>query len=76
MSPTGVPAMADDATRIAAAIALYDEALGVAPLELHDDLRTMQDGFRNQTNEQAAGDRLWQYNLTICGADVYLGSLD
>jgi hypothetical protein len=55
---------------------LYDEALQIAPEELIDDLHSLQDGFRQGDIPDAAWESLIDYQLRVCGAWVYLGSLD
>jgi hypothetical protein len=55
---------------------LYDEALQIAPEELIDDLHSLQDGFRQADIPDAAWESLIDYHLRVCGAWVYLGSLD
>ena len=77
MSPTGIPYMGTQESKRQAAVALYDEALQIAPAELIDDLHTLQDGFRDGTPiPEAAGESVLEYHLGVCGAHVYLGSQD
>jgi hypothetical protein len=77
MSVSGIPYTGTDESRRQAAVALYDEALQIAPEELIDDLHTLQDGFRPGTPEpKAVGESVFEYHLSVCGAWVYLGSLD
>jgi len=77
ISITGTPYTGTDESRRQAAVALYDEALKIAPAELIDDLRTMQDGFRQGTPiPESVGESVGDYHLSVCGAPVYLGSLD
>ncbi len=77
MSVTGIPIMGTNDVRRRAAVALYDEALQLAPEELLDDLHTLQDGFRDGTPiPEAVGESVWNYHLSVCGAFVYLGSMD
>jgi len=78
MSITGIPALGDDNSRLAAAVHLYDELAEAAPPELVDDLRTVQDGFRQNGSQfpEAAWTRVYEYHASVCGAPVHLGSLD
>lgn len=87
MSVTGVPNAANDEDRLEAAIALYDQALQVAPEALVEDLQTMRDAFRLSLEwlrgngpsidfPDDAGERVFDHNISVCGAPVYLGSLD
>jgi len=77
MSVTGIPIMGTNDVRRQAAVALYDEALQLAPEELLDDLHILQDGFRDGTPiPEAVGESVLDYHLNVCGAFVYLGSMD
>lgn len=87
MSITGVPNVGTDEARLEAAVNLYDEALDVAPEALVDDLQTLREGFRSSLESlrnggppvsfpDDAGERVGDHNLGVCGAQVYLGSLD
>jgi len=77
MSPTGIPYMGTQESKRQAAVALYDEALQIAPAELIDDLHALQDGFRDGTPiPEAVGESVLDYHLSVCGAHVYLGSQD
>ena len=77
MSPTGIPYMGTVESKRQAAVALYDDALQIAPAELIDNLHTLQDGFRDGTPiPEAVGESVWDYHISVCGAPVYLGSQD
>jgi hypothetical protein len=77
VSVTGTPYEGDNETRRAAAVALYDEALTIAPDMMVEDLTTLRDSFLNGTPmSNELWDRMIDYHLGICGAWVYLGSLD
>jgi hypothetical protein len=80
LSITGIPNTGSEDSRRAAAVRLYDEALQIAPTDLHPDLEALREGFRQSGLGGAfpsdAGERMSQYHLGVCGAFVYLGSLD
>ena len=88
MSITGVPnGAANDEDRLEAAVALYGEALQVAPEAIVEDLQTLREAFSASLESRRnngppvefpndAGERVLDYNISMCGAPVYLGSLD
>ena len=77
LSITGIPNAGDDASRLDAAVRLYEELAQVAPEELVEDLRTVQDGFRTAGEfPDDAWTRVYEYHAGVCGAPVHIGSLD
>ena len=77
VSLTGIPNAGGDAARGDAAVRLYEDLVEVAPSELVDDLRTLQDGFRQGSEiPEATWSRIGNYQTRICGVPVRLGSLD
>jgi hypothetical protein len=77
MSVTGIPIMGTTESRRQAAVALYDEALEIAPEEMIDDLHTMQDGIEQGTPiPDAVVESMIDYHLRVCGVWVVLGSTD
>jgi hypothetical protein len=77
MSVTGIPITGTNESRRQAAVALYDEALQIAPEEMVDDLHTMHDGFQQGTPiPDAVVESMIDYHLRVCGAWVVLGSMD
>ena len=60
-----------------AAVALYDEALEVAPDVMMDVLRTLRASFQDGTPiPDDVGERMGDYHENVCGGPVFLGSLD
>jgi hypothetical protein len=79
MSITGTPYEGGDESRLEAAVRLYDEALQIAPADLVADLQALREGFRAEPGASFpvdVGERVKDYHLRVCGAFVYLGSLD
>ena len=77
VSITGIPGAGSDASRLDAAVRLYDGLVEVAPAELVDDLRTLQDGFRQDgESPDDVWTRVTKYHAGICGVFVRFGSLD
>lgn len=63
------------------AVDLFEKAAAVAPDEITDDLHSMADAAHHALDGDHggygdAGDHVLAYNTRVCGAWVYLGSLD
>jgi hypothetical protein len=77
VSITGIPGDGSDDSRLDAAVRLYDGLVEVAPAELVDDLRTLQDGFRQGSESpDDVWTRVTNYHAGVCGVFVRFGSLD